>query len=103
MNVQHSFDMKTAFSLCLLIFIACSSTTALHAKLNVIAATPDLGAIATVVGGDKVQVTSLARSTEDTHFVDARPSFIRLINQADVLVEGGAELEIGWLPPLVNS
>src|SRR5678809_552602 len=73
-----------------------------EAKLNVVATLPDYRAIAEAVGGDKVKVTSIARGTEDQHFVDARPSFVRVLNQADVLIEGGAELEIGWLPPLVN-
>jgi zinc/manganese transport system substrate-binding protein len=75
----------------------------LQASLNVVTTVPDFGAIAEEVGGDKVKVTSIARGTEDAHFVDARPSYIRVLNQADVLVEGGAELEIGWLPPLVNG
>src|SRR3989442_3362118 len=74
-----------------------------HAKLNVVATLPDFGAIAQEIGGDKIKVTSIARGTEDQHFVDARPSFVRVLNQADVLIEGGAELEVGWLPPLVNG
>ncbi len=74
-----------------------------HAKLNVVATLPDFGAIAREIGGDKIKVTSIARGTEDPHFVDARPSYIRVLNQADVLLEGGADLEIGWLPPLVNG
>ncbi|MEK7684648.1 MAG: metal ABC transporter substrate-binding protein [Verrucomicrobiota bacterium] len=74
-----------------------------QARLNVVATITDFGAIAEAIGGDKVKVTSIARGTEDAHFVDARPSFIRMLNQADVLIEGGAELEIGWLPTLVNS
>jgi len=73
------------------------------AKLNVVATIPDYGAIAEEIGGDKVKVTSIARGTEDQHFVDARPSYVRVLNQADVLIEGGAELEVGWLPPLVTG
>src|SRR5882762_5898831 len=73
------------------------------AKLNVVATLPDFGAIAQEIGGDKIKVTSIARGTEDQHFVDARPSYVRVLNQADVLIEGGAELEVGWLPPLVNG
>jgi len=76
---------------------------ALHAKLNVVASLPDYGAIAAAIGGDRIKVTSIAKGTEDPHFVEARPSFIRVLNQADALLEGGLELEIGWLPPLVNS
>src|SRR4051812_17981532 len=74
-----------------------------HAKLNVVATLPDFGAIAEAIGGENVKVTTIARGTEDPHFVDARPSFVRVLNQAQVLIEGGAELEIGWLPPLVNA
>jgi ABC-type Zn uptake system ZnuABC Zn-binding protein ZnuA len=74
-----------------------------HAKLNIVATLPDYGSIAKAVGGDKVEVTSIARGTEDQHFVDARPSFIRVLNKADVLIEGGADLEVGWLPPLVSG
>ena len=80
-----------------------SCTLPAQAKLNVVATLPDYGSIAQAIGGDKVKVTSIARGTEDQHFVDARPSFVRVLNQADVLIEGGAELEVGWLPPLVNG
>ncbi len=74
-----------------------------HAKLNVVATTPDLAAIARAVGGDNVDVVSLAKPTEDTHFVDPKPSFVVKLARADVLIEGGAELEIGWLPPLLEG
>ena len=74
-----------------------------HAKLNVIATTPDFGALAQEIGGDKVEVTTLARPTEDPHFVDAKPNFFVKLNRADALIEGGAELEIGWLPPLLEG
>ena len=73
------------------------------AKLNVVATTADLAAIAREVGGDKIEVTALAKPTEDPHFVDAKPSFIVKLNRADVLIEGGAELEIGWLPALLDQ
>ena len=72
-----------------------------QAKLTVVATTPDLGSLAREIGGDRIDVVSLAKGTEDPHFVDAKPSFIRILNQADVLTEGGADLEVGWLPPLV--
>src|SRR5262245_7548628 len=82
--------------------LLCGAQTAL-AKLTVVATTPDLGAVAVAVGGDAVSVTVLAKPTEDPHFVDARPSHIVTLNRADVLIEGGAELELGWLPPLVDG
>jgi ABC-type Zn uptake system ZnuABC Zn-binding protein ZnuA len=72
-----------------------------QAKLHIVVTTPDLAAIAKEVGGDQVEITTLARPTEDPHFVDAKPSFIVKLNKADALVEGGAELEVGWLPALL--
>ena len=74
-----------------------------QAKLNVVATTPDFGSIAKEIGGDKVEVTALAKPTEDPHFVDAKPSLIVKLNRADAVVEGGAELEIGWLPRLLDE
>ena len=74
-----------------------------QAKLNVVATLPDLASIAEAVGGDRIKVASLARPTEDPHFVDPKPSLILKLNKADVLLEGGAGLEIGWLPALVRS
>lgn len=93
-------NMKTITSI---LIAACGFAATAHAKLNVVATTPDLTAIAKEVGGDLVDITTLGRPTEDPHFVDAKPSFIVKLNKADVLIEGGAELEIGWLPPLLNG
>jgi ABC-type Zn uptake system ZnuABC Zn-binding protein ZnuA len=77
--------------------------TSSDGKLRVVATTPDLAAIAREIGGDAVEVTALAKPTEDPHFVDAKPSHIVTLNRADVLIEGGAELELGWLSPLLES
>ena len=72
-------------------------------KLRVVATTPDLAALTREIGGDAVDVMALAKSTEDPHFVDAKPSYLVALNRADVLIEGGAELELGWLPPLLDN
>lgn len=74
-----------------------------EARLNVVTTLPDLGALAREIGGDKVEVATLAKPTEDPHFVDARPSFVVQLRSAEVLIDGGAELEIGWLPPLLQN
>ena len=73
------------------------------AVLKVVATTSEYGALATQIGGARVAVTTIAKPTEDPHFVDARPSQIVALNRADVLIEGGAELEVGWLPPLLEG
>jgi zinc/manganese transport system substrate-binding protein len=72
-------------------------------KISVVATTPDLAALAKEIGGDAVDIKALAKPTEDPHFVDAKPSLIVTLNRADVLIDGGAELELGWLPALLES
>jgi zinc/manganese transport system substrate-binding protein len=93
-------NMKTVTSIALALI---ALTVTAQAKLNVVATTPDLAAIAKEIGGDKIDLTTLARPTEDPHFVDAKPSFIVKLNKADVLIHGGAELEVGWLPKLIEQ
>jgi zinc/manganese transport system substrate-binding protein len=80
-----------------------SMGAAVNGKIHVVATTPDLAAVAREIGGDAVDVIALAKPTEDPHFVDAKPSHIVTLNRADVLIDGGAELELGWLPPLLES
>jgi ABC-type Zn uptake system ZnuABC Zn-binding protein ZnuA len=75
----------------------------LAAQLRVVATTPDLAVLAQEIGGSAIQVTALAKPTEDPHFVDAKPSHIVTLNRADLLIEGGAELELGWLPALLQG
>ena len=72
-------------------------------KLNVITTTEDLAAIAREVGGDRITVDSIAKGYQDPHFVEAKPSFILKLQKADLLVVVGRELEIGWLPPLIQQ
>lgn len=72
-------------------------------KINVVTTTSDLASVVREIGGDLVEVKTLAKATEDPHFVDAKPSHIVTLNRAAVLVDGGAELEIGWMPPLLDN
>ncbi len=95
--------MKIKYQICFSLLFVLSCASVAHAKLNIVAATPDLGALATEIGKDRVKVTSIARPTEDPHFVDAKPSHVVQLNRADILIEGGLQLEMGWLPPLVLS
>jgi ABC-type Zn uptake system ZnuABC Zn-binding protein ZnuA len=72
-------------------------------KLQIMTATTDLAALAQEVGGDKVDVESVARGYQDPHFVEAKPSFLLKLRRADLLIVVGLELEIGWLPPLITQ
>jgi ABC-type Zn uptake system ZnuABC Zn-binding protein ZnuA len=73
------------------------------APLRACATIPDLGAIVRAVGGDDAAVVVFAKGTEDPHFVEAKPSFIKQLAGADLLVVSGLDLEAGWLPPLLDG
>lgn len=93
--------VKLVFSITLLAILA--ATPAEAKKLSVITATTDLAALAQEVGGDKIDVESIAKGYQDPHFVEAKPSFLLKLRSADLLITVGLQLEIGWLPPLVTQ
>lgn len=72
-------------------------------KIKIVTATSDLASLAQEVGGDHVEVESIARGYQDPHFVEAKPSFLLKLRQADLLIVVGLQLEIGWLPPLITQ
>jgi ABC-type Zn uptake system ZnuABC Zn-binding protein ZnuA len=72
-------------------------------KLQVVATLPDIGKIAEAVGGDKVHVTTIASGVQDPHFVDPKPSYVVKLRDAELFLVNGLDLEIGWVPPLLDS
>src|SRR5215831_10194053 len=94
--------IKTCLALLVALLVAALPLRA-QSKLNVVAATEDLAAIAREVGGDHVTVDSIAKGYQDPHFVEAKPSFILKLQRADILILVGRDLEIGWLPPLIQQ
>jgi zinc/manganese transport system substrate-binding protein len=95
--------MKHYTALALALAAAMGLASSASGQLRVVATTPDLAALAREIGGNRVNVVALAKPSEDPHFVDAKPSHIVTLNRADALIEGGAELELGWLPPLLEN
>jgi len=93
-------DIPRTAALALLALIAGAPA---RAALQVVATTEDLAALTREVGGDRVAVDSLARGYQDPHYVEAKPSFILKLHRADLLVLVGRELEIAWLPALVQQ
>jgi ABC-type Zn uptake system ZnuABC Zn-binding protein ZnuA len=80
-----------------------SSDARADGPLEVVATLTDFGAIAAAVGGEKVRVTTIASGVQDPHFVDPKPSHVVKLRDADLLLVNGLELEIGWLPSLLDS
>ncbi len=74
-----------------------------EATLNVMACEPEWSALAKELGGDKLNVTSATTALQDPHHIEARPSLIARVRSADLLVCTGMELEVGWLPVLIQQ
>jgi ABC-type Zn uptake system ZnuABC Zn-binding protein ZnuA len=98
--IQKMIAAATAFAL---VFAVCAPAVRAESKIQIMTATTDLAALAQEVGGDKVDVESVARGYQDPHFVEAKPSFLLKLRRADLLIVVGLELEIGWLPPLITQ
>lgn len=74
-----------------------------HAQLNVFATVPEWGALVQELGGDKVKVYVATNALQDPHHVEAKPSLIARARTADLVVSTGAELEVGWLPLILQQ
>ena len=94
---------KSLLSVAVLSSLLAAAPAARAAGLKVVATTEDLAALSREVGGDRISVEAIAKGYQDPHFVEAKPSFILKLHSADLLVVVGRELEIGWLPPLLQQ
>jgi len=94
--------MKTRW-LITLAFAALAVSTAARADLNVFATVPEWGALASELGGEKVKVYTATNALQDPHHVEAKPSLIARARSAGLIVATGAELEIGWVPLVVQQ
>lgn len=83
--------------------LAALATGPLAAQLRVVTSTTDLADIARAIGGDGVRVEHIGEGYQDPHFIEAKPSFILKLRQADVWAFVGLDLEIGWMPLLLDG
>lgn len=94
--------MKATLSTTIVLAMALPAQSAV-ARTKVVATLPDLARIAEAVGGDKVSVTAIASGIQDAHFVDPKPSYLVKLRDADLFLVNGLQLEIGWVPPLLQG
>jgi len=83
--------------------IALARPVAAQPPLQVFTTLSDLADLAKAVGGDEVAVTAMLKGPEDAHFVEAKPSYIKQLSEADVFISNGMELEVGYVPLLLNN
>lgn len=85
----------------MLMFLVTAPSASPAAALKVVATLPDLAGLAREVGGSRVEVSCIAKGSQDPHYVDPKPSFMVKLRQADLFLVNGLDLEIGWVPPLL--
>ncbi len=78
-------------------------TTPALAKVNVVATLPWIGSIAKEIGKDKLNITTLVKPSQDPHFAEAKPSMILAARKADIIMYNGLDLEVGYLPRIIES
>lgn len=86
-------------AVCMTVIIA----TPAFANVNVVATLPWIGSIAKEIGKDKISVTTLVKPSQDPHYVEAKPSMILAGRKADIIMYNGLDLEIGYLPLILES
>jgi zinc/manganese transport system substrate-binding protein len=97
--------MKTnSFCLLLLLLYLLVNWHSINAKeLNIVTTLPSLANLTEEIGGEYVDVYSITKGVQDAHYVEAKPSYMLKLNKADLLIYSGLELEIGWLPLLIQG
>lgn len=76
---------------------------AAQAELRIFACEPEWAALADEIGGELVETYSATTALQDPHYIQARPSLIAQVRRADLVICSGAQLEIGWLPALLQK
>src|SRR5262245_12096458 len=100
---MRSQPMKRHTLVSLVMLMLLTSLTGADAKLRVVATIPDLADMARNIGGDLLEIKSLATGVEDIHAVPMKPSFVILLNRADVVLLVGLEVEHAFLPALLDA
>ena len=93
----------TRIAISLATLALCLGALPAHAALKVLATTPDWAALVSELAGDKVNVYTATSAFQDVHRVDAKPSLVARARTADLVVATGADLEIGWMPVLLQD
>jgi zinc/manganese transport system substrate-binding protein len=93
---------RTTIQLALAVLCSVAGTTA-RADLTVFTCEAEWAALAEALGGEHVRAEAAVAGTQDMHYLQARPSLIAKVRNADLVVCTGADLEVGWLPLLLRQ
>ncbi len=96
-------DVPRHLALFALVLLVTGGSVHSPKTLSVVTTLPDLRSITEEIGGDRVDVISIATGYQNPHFVDPKPSHILKLSRADMFVTVGLDLTLGWVPPLLTS
>lgn len=102
MNRNHNTTGR-AWGLIAVLVLALVPGAARAATLKVVTTVTDLAWVVQSIGGDRVQVTALCKGYQDPHYLQAKPSYAKDLKKADLLLFTGLELEVAWLPRLLDT
>lgn len=85
------------------VLITIISAIPTYPATNIVATLPWIGSITKEIGGDKINITTLVKPSEDPHYLEAKPSMIVAARRADLLIYNGIDLEVGYLPLIIES
>src|SRR5262245_11079615 len=95
--------MKRLSCILSMIVLITAGASAQAAPLKVVTTLPDLAWLAQTLGGNRITAKSICSGYQDPHYLEAKPSYARDLRDADLLVFSGLELEVGWLPKLLDA
>lgn len=102
-RIHFSREGFMKYFLTLMALLSFAAGPMVWAKPFVISTTEDMAALVQEVGGDLVEVHAMAKGYQDPHFVEAKPSHLLKLKKADLFVQVGLELEVGWAPALLSN
>lgn len=102
MTFSRRFQISVLIAFTAALFPA-GPARAAEGHVKVVASLPNLGAIAAAIGGDRIDLATIAVGTQDAHFVDPKPSYMVKLRNADLFLVNGLDLEVGWVPPLTQG
>jgi len=102
---MHRTRVPRAFVPCVLLVVAATTMqpSTVRAAKSVVTTLPSFTSIVHEIGADRVEVSSLCRGYEDPHYIQPKPSYARTLRNAMLLIYNGLELEVGWLPALLET
>ena len=104
LQIKRNFSLqKFSFLKKVFLFITCFISISVEGKLNVLTSSTNLKSLTEYIAGDRIQLKSVLKGPQDPHFLPAKPSYMLKARKANLLIFVGMDLEVGWLPSIIEG